>query len=903
MVKYLVLFILSAYNGYGALKTIECSEGSCSTNFLPQKQSDKLYYSSIDVGQQNADDIEVKVNQNSEPRSVRLAVENNVIGGRNMSVSLTPRSDKANAGDLIILGDFLNNITVNLDGYTGTSGKNSSRMCYEEYAKGDNGAFSSELYRTFNDARFLDPMLPKNDCVSFDVDNLFNTFSCEPGFTEVEDANNPSVLVSRLKGKNRCLGLGFINVCLSKTVKVECTYRVKYVYPEHVAGTFDPSALKKETRVLKLPELEYEANKNDPAYRKFICDNLSYIDGTEIPYDIVQNGEFYFNISGWSNTSAVWDSSERMRLLPDIQQRKIKPTAQQVLNTIPSDRYRVQVLWAKDSNNVNVDSAKVTVYSDMAKTSTIASQSVFERGSIKPVFLTIDNAPHDFGLVKVGANLVKNLTLKNKDSRAAKNCSVIYMQGDTSSFQIEDTQCGTANLESGATCSFNIRPLPQGYGKKEVTLKRDCEDEFGNFTSALNEKISMVVYNNYIQGDTTGATDPNKFVDGFYWRYENDAWLKCESNYDLGRHCRQSTPIEENIEAPFTTGRWFRGYLPPHMSYTPGLIFPDVLEPALVKKVDVSLANRIDSKEIDFIFQATSANTVLELATLLPEHGAVYDRIIVTHLSQTAGPSVKPPSDLKCPTPASPGCVSGTNGHGYYDLESVIPTITSPGYDERYYTIPEGSDWRIRYVGLNDTCPQFFTLEKAEHLASNIGYDDNDNLCDDVYIPEDPSSKLIRWQFVNFERKPEFGTEMIQCSASNCLVSYTVEDATKHLITFNLGSGTNGSQQGEGVLFVYDFNTISATARNGEGGSIGQNNLPNRSERRACAKISDSITEGLESSWAINPKVNFIKYNWEPLKVINEGNYGRTPVNNGKEIKYYKKIDSSVRYLLKNEIF
>ena len=75
------------------------------------------------------------------------------------------------------------------------------------------------------------------------------------------------------------------------------------------------------------------------------------------------------------------------------------------------------------------------------------------------------------------------------------------------------------------------------------------------------------------------------------------------------------------------------------------------------------------------------------------------------------------------------------------------------------------------------------------------------------------------------------------------------------------------------------------------------------SEERICVKVRDAQTEGSDSLFAVDPSVEFRRYNWTPLRVIENGNFGITPPNNGKKINILKKLDSSARYFLKEELF
>merc|ERR1711916_373606 len=110
-------FCLFFVNTSWALKSIECSESSCNPDFIPTSQTDRLFFSSLDLGENNQDNIIIDINDNSEPRSVRLSVNHNNFQGKNIQVDLTPNSSNANAGDFILMGDYFNTIELMLNGY------------------------------------------------------------------------------------------------------------------------------------------------------------------------------------------------------------------------------------------------------------------------------------------------------------------------------------------------------------------------------------------------------------------------------------------------------------------------------------------------------------------------------------------------------------------------------------------------------------------------------------------------------------------------------------------------------------------------------------------------------------------------------------------------------------------
>lgn len=900
--KMIVIFILLLSNlAFSQEKQLICQESSCSTNFVPVSQVDKTLFTSVMVGTQNNQDISVTVPSGAKPRSIRVYVEQNDTSfSRNLNFNLASSSSEFNAGDTMVIGDIFNNVTVNTDGYAGIDGKSSSQLCAETFKAGNSG-FGEIAKGEFDFRRITDLTLPPNNCSFVDLQYLQdNNFSCgEPGFTEI-DVNNPEVLVKRLKGKYRCIGLSYHNVCLSKSVAVECRWKIKYTDPPAVAGTYSTSANDEEVKYLTMSEYDYNLNINKPGFKDYICENLTRLQSEPAPVELIKNGELYVNLSSWNNEGALWDNAKERMKLSGGAGLDVKSKASQTVTTEAGAKYRFRATWAKDALESTVSSGQVNLYSDAAKSNRIHRENIYSLSSIKGVFLTSDDAPHHFGYVRRNSgSSVKNFSIINRDDRAARSCGNVYLSGPNSNeFLIVGDNCNSIDLNVGESCSVDIRAFPNTIGQKEARIRRDCSDEFGNSTSSLNEPVLATAYQDYTQ-TTVNGQPAGAYTDSFYWRLISGRWHRCSLDSATGKTCFLSAPVIAT-ERCLDKGVYCPGYDPA------GMIVPLPLPAAsndsfpILEHSSINANLRIENKSVDFIFTATSNTTVFELSTILKFHSGTFDGISLIKLSPNAGPSVKAPASKTCP---NEGCVAGALGNGYYELYGTpTKTVTQPSHDSTYYTIPPESDWKIRYVPTNSACPTGFSLIKPNHLASNISYDENDDQCDDVYIPEDPTGKVISWKYVGFDRLPEFGTELILCKLGNCIVQSSIREGDRNLITYNPGSGSSGTQQGEGLLFVYDIKHILTSYKNGSGGQVGANDLTAFEQPKACARIQDAETTGLNSLYAKDPVVDFKKLRWKAIKVIESGNFGRNPPNNGKSIRVFKKMDSSIRYLLKQEL-
>lgn len=907
MKVFIFFIILSSQCVFAQEKLINCSGGSCQPNFIIQDIIDKTLFSTIDIGS-NSDDIRITTGDETVmPRSFRISIENqqNV---KNLTINTASKSSLYNSADSLVLVDYLNSLNITTDGYNGKNGKAASEVCADTFNLGVNG-FGQTAKTDFDGRRLFDLTIPSNKCVDLDIKYLLdNNFTCDEGSQELDIAN-PYVIVNRLKGKNRCIGVSYNDVCLSRTVKVTCEFRVKFTDPPALAGTYSQVESEKQTRVVSVPELEFQTNANNQSYINNLCYNFTRLDGEEQSLDLIRNNEFYNDLRYWDNNGAAW-YNQSIKFLGGINQTAT-PTATQSIPTEPGQSYRLSAVWQKDKTSQYVSTGRITVYNSPIKESVLKEEKIYEPGSMKGIFLTSDDLPYHFGYVKLLNNAInRSITIENKDDRIAKSCSAPFLAGaNPSDFQLLNDSCGTSNLNPGDSCSITIKPIATTIGRKEAIIKRNCSDDYGNTTTQLNEKIAYHAYDDYFQINSGGFAI-NKY-NGYYWKLSSGTWYRCKENLASNLNCFSNSPTIA-VNQCADSGVFCPGYLPTVMDITETEIYTPTID-AYPQVLDSSLVNltKFDSKNIDIIFVATSSQTLIELGTLSKFHLGLFDSLSVKKISPNAGPSIKPPASKTCPNGATDGCVLGSysGSIGFWDLygqpTAELLLSDSQGYSQTYYTVPTTSDWRIRYVEVGASCPQYFEKKKDANLSSFLGFDDVDNQCKNVYLPEDPTGKLFQWTFVGFDRLPEFGTELVQCIMGSCSVQSSIRDSEKNILTINPTSGSSGTQQGEGIIISYDIqNLTSMSSKNGVGGLIGNNDInANLTGNRVCAKIHDAITEGNSSDYAKDPLVEFKRYIWRPITVIESGNYGVNPANNGKSIKIFKKIDSSVRYLLKKELF
>lgn len=909
MKKYLILLLFVKH--VNADNYIECYDGACQTSVEPTDSVEKSLFSKI-IYNPNEDDIVVATPIDNAPRGLRMSLNHEDYSvKKNVSIDLSSGNTDYKGADLMLVADQLNHLSVDVSGYEGKNGKNATEICYENIIS---GKYGNDMKEAFINKRQVDPSLPLNACTFLDIDELqANTFTCDdPSFNSNIDELNPTVQVKRLKGRTRCLGLALVDVCLDKTLEVDCSWKLKYT-DGAFQGQYSSDPTHTVTKKFNISESQYLSSQSDQSYKNYLCQNATKLDTDPKPSNIILNSKFDLNLNNW-------DLGEVIREFGALKfnggkNKSIRPFASQNIATESGKKYRVRASWSKDlvAEDDMVSSISVKIYNDTNKTSLNTKKEFYEDPKVmQGVFIESVPTYMHYDYVELGQSVNQLFELTNKDDRIAQNCSPPYLTGDVSHFLLVDNNCGTQDLPVGESCSITVSGKPTSIGLKTAYIKRNCTDEYGSPT-LLNTKVQVFGYRNYTgttsynggfyqlsgqtwrkyatqchrytqsSGEDNGTTYTDRFGTNWYSASELNNWVNQGTGYFLGSCTSTSScSCSNSSQTPSIPSEFIK---PAHEITPPQIEYPFVAN----NQLDPS--NITNQSLIDFVFTAQSNLSTINISPILKFHRGFADNIIVEELSDNSG---SPSLDS----------VSTANGNAIWELQPITNSdYTSPGYDPVFFTLMDGSDWNLRYVNQNTSCPIFFNKIKSSHIATQIGYDDNDNKCDDVSSPEDPTNNVFSWSNIGFDRLPEFGTETIECRMDNCPVTSSVRDIEHSLDTIYPSSGISGTQQGSAHIFVYDVNSFSGLANNGGVGLLGKDDLPKINETRLCYKTQDASTEGLDSEFAANPIVYFRKYNWQAIRVDNSGNYGDLPVNNGKKAKIYKKLNRFVRYLIEKELF
>lgn len=259
----------------------------------------------------------------------------------------------------------------------------------------------------------------------------------------------------------------------------------------------------------------------------------------------------------------------------------------------------------------------------------------------------------------------------------------------------------------------------------------------------------------------------------------------------------------------------------------------------------------------------------------------------------------------------------------------VSVNLSSPGLLETG-ELAQGSKWKLKQMAPGESCNTsnifsplgddgdggFWSNYKTVSV-NYVAYDLKDALCNPADLVTfsggnkiesypandlDPNKKAV-WFYTGQTQEPDFGTEVVQCELGNCSVTNIVSDLTKSLDTISPQSGEDGTKQGSGYILIYDTETISIQNKLGVAGAGGRNDISNNTTVRVCAKIKDAQSEGLFSDYSRNPTVSFSRYNWTSIKTNSSGNPGNQPISSNGQIVVWKKLDTSVREVLRDILF
>lgn len=209
--------------------------------------------------------------------------------------------------------------------------------------------------------------------------------------------------------------------------------------------------------------------------------------------------------------------------------------------------------------------------------------------------------------------------------------------------------------------------------------------------------------------------------------------------------------------------------------------------------------------------------------------------------------------------------------------------------------VPSIDNWSRLQTATFEACPSGYAVDKTNYITL-IQYANDQSLCSQVTDPLDPNNRAT-WQYTGMAQEVSFGTETVSCGIGSCAVNSSVSDLDRNIDVITSGSGEDGTEQGRGLMFVYDIKQLTQNALAGAAGSKGASDLTINPQVRICAKIDDA-TAGINTDQAKNPFVSFRRYNWQSIRANSGGNNGVPPRQNGKKIEVFKKLDPATRYLL-----
>lgn len=229
-----------------------------------------------------------------------------------------------------------------------------------------------------------------------------------------------------------------------------------------------------------------------------------------------------------------------------------------------------------------------------------------------------------------------------------------------------------------------------------------------------------------------------------------------------------------------------------------------------------------------------------------------------------------------------------------------------PGVNVNYEPEP-GSIWEVYYTQAYGRCDAWWTYIRTVY-TNKTGYDEVGTDCnprnpDNSFagIPEDPN-KLVPWAYTGMAQEPEFGLETLQCAVGECPVNSTLSDLDRNLDVINPEHGSSGTRQGNGIALIYDTQSILTEAVIGQAGAGGRADLDSPTSTKYCGKIRDAESDGINNEFARNPSVSFRRYTWKAIETGRGGDPGTPPPASTNTVDVYKKLDSSVRYMLNKEL-
>lgn len=184
-------------------------------------------------------------------------------------------------------------------------------------------------------------------------------------------------------------------------------------------------------------------------------------------------------------------------------------------------------------------------------------------------------------------------------------------------------------------------------------------------------------------------------------------------------------------------------------------------------------------------------------------------------------------------------------------------------------------------------------------------FDMIDNSCSPSHLPVNPRdpNRLATYIFAGTVQDPSFSLEQISCAKDSCpKAQLNYSEAKVQVDSYSPTNGENATANGAGIIFAYEIKNPSIESHFGVPGKAGNIDLTIDESVNMCEAHRDGLTDGKNSTYARTPSVTVKKYFWQPVRVISAAQPGTNPTADVNVVSVYKKVDSSVRYLLQKNV-
>lgn len=248
MIKYMILTLLIGLNALADI-SVTC-KSNCPVVTGVTVVSSAPSQEVLKVTPLSLENIEVKTAGSAAKKRLVVEIDENSEAG-NINIDLSSKLDSIDkkiydSSNGLIVGSFINSVSLNTSGYIGAKGKSSSDICYEKIMDGsyDTAVGSgTEIKDNFTSRRSTDPSLPAAKCDSVDIDFIKTKISsagtsamCSPGYTVDPLASSSSTFsLRRISKKRACINNPTVGrICKFKKHVFQCGFGLGSQYGMNV---------------------------------------------------------------------------------------------------------------------------------------------------------------------------------------------------------------------------------------------------------------------------------------------------------------------------------------------------------------------------------------------------------------------------------------------------------------------------------------------------------------------------------------------------------------------------------------------------------------------------------------------------------------------------------------------